>query len=142
MDYMYKELALDAAVATLPETQQHSLRMIALGEQGMLTDLRKLNVGRPTGTVDILFDKLSDIVEAVTDADDRRHNVAHMSEWLSLGDLIKKASASCPAGNSIPSKATVRLQFAPRNPYNMQEQLYHSHPKSRYSTKSNGDSCD
>jgi hypothetical protein len=53
----------------------------------------------------------------VTAADERRHGVAHLSEWLSLADMVEKVKERCPDGTDIPSKALVRLQFAPRNKY-------------------------
>lgn len=43
--------------------------------------------------------------------------MAHLSEWLSLADMIEKVKERCPEGTEIPSKALVRLQFAPRNKY-------------------------
>ncbi len=91
--------------------------MIFLGETGLLADLRKLNPGRPTGTFDVFFEKLSEIVESVTAADERRHNVAHISQWILLRDLMSQAKEKCPPDTPIPSKALVRLQFTPRNPY-------------------------
>ncbi|KAK6183411.1 hypothetical protein SNE40_010900 [Patella caerulea] len=83
LDFIYKELAIGAAVTSHPHTQQR-LRMIFLGETGLLADLRKLNPGRPTGTYDTFFEKLGEVVESVTAADERRHGIAHLSEWLSL----------------------------------------------------------
>lgn len=51
----------------------------------------------------------------VSAADDRRHNAAHLSQWISLPDMISKAKARCPEGTPIPSKSLVRLQFMPKN---------------------------
>ena len=50
-------------------------------------------------------------------ADERRHNIAHLSEFISLDEMIYKALQQCPDGTPIPSKSLVRLQFFPRNPY-------------------------
>ena len=116
IDLIYKELSMDSATAEHPETQKR-LQLIFLGETGLLTDLRKLNMGRPTGTFDVFFEFLGQVIEAVSAADERRHNIAHMSEWLSLKDLIKRASELCPENTPIPSSALVRFQFTPRNPY-------------------------
>ena len=88
-----------------------------MGQQGLLSDLRHLNAGRPTGTYDAFFQKLEELVEDVTAADERRHNIAHLSEWINLAEMIKKAAERCPEGTPIPSQSLVRLQFAPRNPY-------------------------
>lgn len=56
-------------------------------------------------------------MEEVTAVDDRRHGTEHLSKWLLLVDLIKKAKAKCPGNSAIPSKSLVRLPFASRNPY-------------------------
>ena len=87
------------------------------GETGLMADMRHFNAGRPTGYFDVFFQELINQVEQMTAANDRRHGVAHMSEWLSLRDLVDKVAAACPAGTPIPSKALVRLQFTPTNPY-------------------------
>ena len=79
--------------------------MILLGETGLLADLHQLNAGRPTGTFDLFFEEHSEIIESVSAADERRHNVAHMSQCISLRDLISRAKDKCPAGTPIPSKA-------------------------------------
>ena len=54
------------------------------------------------------------VIEEVTAADDRRHGTAHMSQWLSMKDLIKKVTAKCSEGTPIPSKDLVRLPFTPK----------------------------
>ncbi|KAI8503983.1 hypothetical protein Bbelb_180510 [Branchiostoma belcheri] len=115
-DLIYKELAMDESTATHPETQQR-LKLIFLGEKGLLTDLRETNPGRPGGAYDVYFEEMKAVVDKVTAADDRRHNVAHFSEWISLKDLMQQTEKRCPEGTPIPSSALVRLQFSPRNPY-------------------------
>ncbi|XP_078662870.1 uncharacterized protein LOC144906461 isoform X2 [Branchiostoma floridae x Branchiostoma belcheri] len=115
-DLIYKELALDEAAASHPETQQR-LKLVFLGETGLMTDMRAVNPGRPGGTYDAYFEQLKVVVDEVTAADDRRHNVAHFSQWLSLKDLMQKTEERCPEGTPTPSSALVRLQFSPRNPY-------------------------
>ena len=115
-DLIYKELTLDAATAAHPTTQER-LRRIFLGEKGLLADLRHLNAGRPTGKYDAFFEQLANVVEDITAADERRHNIAHLAEWLSLGELVRKTEEQCPPDTPVPSKSLVRLQFAPRNPY-------------------------
>ncbi|XP_053389760.1 uncharacterized protein LOC128552729 [Mercenaria mercenaria] len=116
LDFVYKELALDASVATNPEMQQR-IKLISLGESGLVADLRELNTGRPSDKFDVFFEKLEEVVEDVTAADERRHGVSHLSHWISLGDLIGQAAEKCPEGTLVPSKSLVRLQFTPRNPY-------------------------
>lgn len=115
-EFMYKELTLDASAASNPVLQQR-LRLIFLGETALLTDMTQNNSGRPTGKCDIFFEKMSEIIESVTAADERRHNIAHFSQWLSLKDLISQTVEICPPDTPVPSAALVRLQFTPRNPY-------------------------
>lgn len=115
-DFIYKELALDSSAADNTVTQER-IRMIFLGEQGLLSDLRHLNPGRPTGRYDVFFQHMTSVIEEVTAADERRHGEAHLSEWLSLKDLMKRVEDRCPPETPIPSKSLVRIQFAPKNPY-------------------------
>ncbi|WAR27046.1 hypothetical protein MAR_012750 [Mya arenaria] len=115
-DLIYKELCIDRTAAIHPDTQER-IRLIFMGEEGLLTDLRHLNLGRPSDYFDVFFGHLSDLVEEVTAADERRHNTAHLSQWISLSDMIDMAAKRCPENTPIPSKSLVRLQFAPRNPY-------------------------
>lgn len=89
-DMIYKELTMDAAVAANPVTQER-LRMIFLGNTGLVADLRTLNPGRPSGQFDT-FNVLSGLIENITAVDDRRHGIAHLSEFISLDEMIKKNS--------------------------------------------------
>ena len=54
MIYLYKELTLDASTSNHPATQKR-LRLIFLGHEGLLGDLRHLNPGRPSGTFDVFL---------------------------------------------------------------------------------------
>ena len=116
LDLIYKELTLDSSSASHPDMQQR-LRLIFQGETGLIPDLRHINPGRPTGMYDTFFSTLAEVIEEYTAADDRRHNEAHMSQILSLKDLISQTKEKCPENTSIPSASLVRLQFTPRNPY-------------------------
>lgn len=116
LDTIYKELTLDASKEAHPITLQR-IRMIFLGETGLLPDLGKLNPGKPSGQYDLFFEKLGEIIEEYTAADDRRHNISHMSEILSIKDLINQTEERCPHDTLIPFAALVRLKFCPRNPY-------------------------
>lgn len=113
IDFMYKELALDASQVSNPEMK----RLISLGETGLVADLRELNVGRPSDKFDDFFKASHDIVETYTAVDDRRHGDLHLSQWINLVDLITEAAAKCPEGTLVPSKSLVHLQFQTRNPY-------------------------
>ena len=117
-NFIYKELSLDASQAQNPQMQER-LRLIFLGEMGMVTDLRQLNTGRPGNGYDVFFGHLADVVENITAADDRRHGTAHLATWISLDDMMQQAVEKCPPDTPVPSKSLVRLQFAPRNPYAM-----------------------
>ena len=117
LDFIYKELALDTSVANHPATQER-LRLISLGNTGLIADLRHLNPGRPGNKYDTFFGVMRDIVEDITAADELRHGEAHFSEFLSLEDIMLKTKERCTDPDTlIPSKSLVRLQFAPRNPY-------------------------
>ena len=115
-DFIYKELTLDGAAAAHPIMQER-LRLISLGHTGLIADLRHLNPGRPSNTFDTFFEAMEGVVENITAADDRRHGEAHLSEFISLDEMIRKTTNACPEGTHIPSKSLVRLQFVPRNPY-------------------------
>ena len=114
METMYQEPSLDASAHSMPHINE-CLRLILAGETGLIPDLRVY--GRPGGKYDAFFIKLEEVVEEVTAADDRRHGVAHLAEWISLQDLIDRAKARCSYDTLIPSKALVTLQFTPTNPY-------------------------
>lgn len=116
IEFIYKELALDASKAAHPDMQER-LRLTFLGHKGLVADLLKLNSGRPSENFDTFFGHLQSIVEDKTAADDRRHGESHLSEWLSLEDMIQQAKERCPENTPVPSKSLVRLRFAPRNPY-------------------------
>ena len=133
VDFIYSELSLDASTVNHPD-MQHRLRLISLGEEGLLADLRHLNTGRPNDRYDVFFEKLIELVEDKTAADDRRHGtgVAHLSEWISLHDMIEEAAKKCPEGTPIPSKSLVRLQFAPSNPYTLRAQNFSSRVPVQY----------
>lgn len=116
LEFMYKELTLDRSKETNPAMQER-LRIISLGNTNLLADLRHANPGRPNTRFDTFFEKLGGIIEDFSAADDRRHGHAHLSEFISLRDMIDQATAKCPQNTPIPSASLVRLQFSPKNPY-------------------------
>lgn len=130
-DMIYKELTMDSAAADHPVTQER-LRLIFLGNTGLIADLRALNPGRPSGQYDTFFNVLSGLVENIAAADDRRHGATHLSEFISLNEMILKAKSECPKDCPIPSKSLVRLQFAPRNPYTRAAQSFTSRLNVQY----------
>ena len=116
LEEIYKLLALDSSASSHP-VSAHRIQAILQGETGIIADMRHLNPGRPSNKYDVFFEKMKTIVEALTVADERRHNVAHMSEFLSIRDLVERVSVACPRGTPFPSESLVRLQFVPTNPY-------------------------
>ena len=130
-EFLYRYLTLDAYAAANP-VMQHRMHLISMGQTGIIADLRKLNCGRP-GVNDPFFKKLEEVVEEATAVDDRRHTVAHRSEWrhnvahlsewrrnvaqLFRMDLCSKAAERCADGIPVPSVSLVRLQFTPQHPY-------------------------
>ena len=88
-----------------------------MGEAGLIDDLRHLNPGRPSGYFDVFFESLKRQIEAIIAADDRRHGIAHLSEWISIRDMVEKAASECPPDTPIPSHFLVRLHFVPNNPF-------------------------
>lgn len=57
VDFIYNELALDRPTANHPDMQQR-LRLIFLGEQRLITDLRHLNQGSPYHKFDTFLEVL------------------------------------------------------------------------------------
>ena len=86
------------------------------GSTGLAAVMRHLNSGHPSERYYVFFKELIAQAERITAANDRRHGSSHMSEWLSLRDLVQRTAKACP-GALIPSKELVRLQFMPTNPY-------------------------
>lgn len=129
-DFIYSHLTSDGSASSNPEMQER-LRLISLGNTEIVDDLRHLNSGRPKA-FEPFFDKLEEVVEQVTAADERRHNIAHLSQWFSVEELIKTTKAMLPEGTAIPSVSTVRLQFAPRNPYTHRALSFTSRFKVQY----------
>ncbi|KAH3863758.1 hypothetical protein DPMN_026758 [Dreissena polymorpha] len=118
IDYMYSELALDAAAMSHPDTQQW-LHLMSLGECGLVNDLRHLNPGCPNNKYDVFFEKLCEQVQHIEAADERRHGsgVAHMSRWISLSDMIAGNSNFMSRGNSDTIQKSSSPAVYPRNPY-------------------------
>lgn len=76
---------------------------------------------------------MSGIIENITAADDQCHGVSHLSEFLSIDEMIKKKTkAVCPDDSPIPSKGLVPLQFAPRYPYAKRAQNFTSRLNVQY----------
>jgi hypothetical protein len=114
-NFIYSTLTNDTSAPANPEMQER-LRLISLGNTDIVDDMRHLNSGRPKN-FETFYEKLGEVVDELTAEDERRHNVAHLSEWISVEDLIEKTKMRLPPGTDIPCAASVRLQFTPTNKY-------------------------
>ena len=90
----------------------------------LVIDLHHLNKRRPGDTSDVFFTELAYMVDQITTADDRRHGVSHMSEFLSIRDLINQVKEKIPEGSPISSVSTVIHSFTPTNMYAKTSQYY------------------
>lgn len=78
----YAELTLDASADQNPEIDQRA-RMAILGEDPeLIIDMRHLNKGRPGDTFNQFFEQLEKEVQSIMAADERRHNVEHISHYI------------------------------------------------------------
>ena len=93
----------------------------------LVIDMQHLNKDRPRDTINAFFKELEAIVEDLTATDERRHGLAHMSQFLSISDLIKQVKARVPEGTNIPLESTVIHAFAPSNMYKKRSQYYTGH---------------
>ena len=121
---MYAELTLDASASQNPSLDER-LRVAILSEDPeMVIDLRHVNQGRPDDTFNVFFEQLDKILEKVTAADERRHNIEHMSHFISVRDMIEQTVKECPPDTKVPSESTVLFAFVPRNAYKKTAKLY------------------
>jgi hypothetical protein len=94
---IYADLTLDASVSQNKGIEDRIRQAILSEDANLVTDLRHLNIGRPNDTFSVLFDKLSEKIEEITAADDRRHNIEHLSKYVSVNNLIKEVENELPA---------------------------------------------
>jgi hypothetical protein len=121
---IYSTLTNDASSDQNPEIDQR-VRLAILGsEPDLVVDLRHLNKGRPSDTFDIFFEHLENEIQDCIAADERRHNIEHVSKYLSVRDLIQQVSQKLPQGTPIPSESTVLLAFVPKNSHTNVSKLY------------------
>lgn len=81
-----------------------------MGNTCLIADLRHLNPGRPGNKYDTYFGVMGNIIEEITAADERRHGEAHLSEFLSLEDLMQKTKERCADPETpTPSKSLKSL---------------------------------
>ena len=117
LEMIYQELVLDSSTASHQDTVQR-IRAMFLGAEELVADLQHLNTGSPGNKYDVFFSHVEVLIEeSLVAADDRHHGASHLSQWVSIKDLIKETSAQCPENTPIPSKDLARLQFIPKYPY-------------------------
>ena len=123
--HIYKSLTGDTC-SELPcqEIDERVQLAVETEDPDLVIDMRHLNKGRLGDTFDVFFKELEAIVEDLTAADERRHGVAHMSQFLSISDMIKQVKARVPEGTNIPSESTVIHAFAPPNIHKKTSQYY------------------
>ena len=116
--HVYRTVTGDwSTEATSSEIYQRVQLAIESKDADLVIDLHHLNKGRPGDTSDIFFKELANMFYQITAADDRRHGVCHMSEFLSIRDLINQVREKIPDSAPIPSMSTVIHSFAPPNMY-------------------------
>ena len=103
------------------------MRQAIIGEDpDLVVDLRHLNKSRPGDTFKVFFDTMETKIDEMSAADERRHGVAHLSNFISLRDLIEQITKDCPTGTPIPSETTALFAFTPKNAYIKTAKLYKS----------------
>ena len=76
-----------------------------LGAEELVADLQHLNPGSPGNKYDVFFSHMEVLIEeSLVATDDRHHGASHMSQWVSIKDLIKETSAQCPEIHPFPLK--------------------------------------
>ena len=115
MRAVYLELTGDATTRGSAEVDRR-MQLYILGELPQISvDLRHMNSGRPE-VYDAFYNVAAGVLQDWMAEDDRRHGVAHLSQFISIRDLHKSIVSKCPPGTSIPSEEWLRLQFLPVDP--------------------------
>lgn len=123
---IYSELTCDASALQNPTLDSRVRQAILSEDSELVLDMRHLNRGRPNDTFTSFFEALIKKVETITAADERRHNVCHISEYISIPDLIRDVSKDLPDNTPIPSKSTVLFSLVPKNSHCKSSKLYTS----------------
>ena len=77
----------------------------------LVVDLRHLNKGRLGVTFKVFFATMETKIDENSAADERRQRVAHLSNFISIRDLIEQITKDCPTGTPIPCKTTILFAF-------------------------------
>lgn len=89
-------------------------------------DKRHLNRGCQNDTFTSFFEAFITKVETITAAEERRHNVCHISEYISISDLIRDVSKDLPDNTLIPCISTVLFSLVPKYSYCKSSKWYTS----------------
>ncbi|PKK57493.1 hypothetical protein RhiirC2_825681, partial [Rhizophagus irregularis] len=95
-----------------------------LRDPDIITDLRHFNEGR-ISIYDTFWEYSKKFLEgtaqdSVVAVDERRHDpIVHLARAISVEDLKNQIAKLCPKDTPIPSVQWLRLQFWPKNPWNL-----------------------
>jgi hypothetical protein len=95
-----------------------------LNDPELVTDLRHFNEGR-ISIYNPFWDEAKKFLEntaqdSVVAIDERRHDpIVHLARAISVKDLRNQIANRCPENTLIPSIQWLRLQFWPKNPWNL-----------------------
>ena len=103
------------------------MRQAIIGEDpNLVVNLRHLNKGRPGDAFKVFFDTMETKIYEISAADECRHGVAYLRNFISLRDLIEQITKDCPTGTPIPCETTVLFAFTPKSAYIKTAKLYKS----------------
>ena len=107
LEIIYQELVLNSSTASHPDTVHEFAQCFLLLKDlwlicGILV-LEGQGGNTPCSLLRCRFFTHTLIEESLIAADDRRHSASHLSQWVSIKDLIKKASARSTENTPIPS---------------------------------------
>ncbi|XP_033749002.1 uncharacterized protein LOC117333692 [Pecten maximus] len=123
---IYAETTLDATSDQNPAMDARVRQALLSEDSDLVLDMRHLNKGRPGDTFQVFYDILAAKVEEMCAADERRHNIEHMSAYISVRDLIEDVKKVLEPDTPIPSESSVLFAFAPKNAYLHTAKLYKS----------------
>ena len=123
--YIYRSLTGDSSSENIAhKIDERVMLAIDTEDPDLVIDLHELNHRRPGDTFDVFFRKLERQIEQFVAADEHKHGVAHMTDYLSIRDLRKQVAKNLPDGTPIPSESTIIHSFALPNMYAKSSQYY------------------
>ena len=91
------------------------MRRAIIGEDpNLVVDLLHLNKGRTSETFKVFFDTMETKIDEISVADEHRHGVTHLSNFVSLRDLIEQITKDCPTATPFPSETTEKCVYQNR----------------------------